>query len=505
MVFAPIANFVMWLVWPLCNVLVALPTAYLLRPLLSPERRVKSRLLSACTILALVVATHLLALNPRIAQWLVPLTSPIFAVFLVVVLPAIHLPPGKLRRAFMIIPAIFIILAVVQVVTHYTRLPADQGGFYGFPISPWLLMSAAASLCVLASLVLPIGALRWFVRLTCFAILMFGGFLFRTSVQDYRDMLTRRMDQPTGIMNLSETSPVLQSDTRMLHLPSAPCRFPADGGYVQGCPMELLQRVMQVNYARVGSLDVAEVHGVTVLLGALVVLMGLLAMTGRWFCGWVCPLATAGKAFEGVRRACGIDHVKSPGWLKGTFRVSGISLASITLLMARLYPRLDANGCVFGLKLPVYPFCKICPAQQVCPTATAGPGRYPGIPGWQWGAGFFTLACAGLLAIFILGFTMFRQLFCRLCPMGLLGGHFNHASPFKLTKDPSRCNGCGICADVCPMDIERVRDDKLKTDVLGEDCLLCFKCVERCPRDKCLSASFDGRMIAESKFGSKGT
>ncbi len=88
--------------------------------------------------------------------------------------------------------------------------------------------------------------------------------------------------------------------------------------------------------------------------------------------------------------------------------------------------------------------------------------------------------------------------------MGLLGGCFNRACGFKLSKDATRCNQCGVCAEVCPMDIDRVRDRMKQTDVLGEDCLLCLKCVDRCPRDKCLSASYDSTRVAESRLKSKG-
>jgi len=35
--------------------------------------------------------------------------------------------------------------------------------------------------------------------------------------------------------------------------------------------------------------------------------------------------------------------------------------------MAKAFPHLDANGKFAGCKLPIYPLCKLCPGQQVCP------------------------------------------------------------------------------------------------------------------------------------------
>ena len=43
-----------------------------------------------------------------------------------------------------------------------------------------------------------------------------------------------------------------------------------------------------------------------------------------------------------------------------------------------------------------------------------------------------------------------------------------------------RCNGCGICTHICPMDNIRIVDGKA---AIGEECISCFACYHRCPEN----------------------
>ena len=47
---------------------------------------------------------------------------------------------------------------------------------------------------------------------------------------------------------------------------------------------------------------------------------------------------------------------------------------------------------------------------------------------------------------------------------------------FKVTK---ACNGCGICAAVCPMGNIRIQDKKA---VHGHVCAACYACLHWCPK-----------------------
>jgi ferredoxin len=84
--------------------------------------------------------------------------------------------------------------------------------------------------------------------------------------------------------------------------------------------------------------------------------------------------------------------------------------------------------------------------------------------------------------------------------MGMISGIFNRGGMLVLRKNPAKCNRCGTCNEVCPMHIDHVRHEMKNTDVSTYNCLLCLKCVQKCPQDSCLSVEFSGRKITESKF-----
>ena len=59
----------------------------------------------------------------------------------------------------------------------------------------------------------------------------------------------------------------------------------------------------------------------------------------------------------------------------------------------------------------------------------------------------------------------------------------------KVKVDWTKCDGDGICVDVCPVDVFELQDlpeypDTQKSvPVREEDCLLCMACVVQCPTE----------------------
>ena len=50
--------------------------------------------------------------------------------------------------------------------------------------------------------------------------------------------------------------------------------------------------------------------------------------------------------------------------------------------------------------------------------------------------------------------------------------------------DLELCNGCGICANSCPMDVIRMDEEGKKAIIkYPEDCMLCGWCEEDCPEN----------------------
>ena len=116
----------------------------------------------------------------------------------------------------------------------------------------------------------------------------------------------------------------------------------------------------------------------------------------------------------------------------------------------------------------------------------------------EWLFGYFRVAILLLLGLFLVGFMTARRLWCYFCPMGMIGGIFNRGGLLALKKDVRKCNGCGVCNEVCPMDIHLVQEEMEKEDVSTFDCVYCLKCVDKCPQDRCLHLEFAGKKIVES-------
>jgi len=48
--------------------------------------------------------------------------------------------------------------------------------------------------------------------------------------------------------------------------------------------------------------------------------------------------------------------------------------------------------------------------------------------------------------------------------------------------DPARCNGCGICVEICIMDVIRLDEATDKAYIAyPDDCQLCYQCELECP------------------------
>jgi len=105
-----------------------------------------------------------------------------------------------------------------------------------------------------------------------------------------------------------------------------------------------------------------------------------------------------------------------------------------------------------------------------------------------------------LLGLYLSG-AVFRRPWCRLCPSGAMLSLFDSWSLLSKEKDVRKCTKCGVCARVCLMDNKNVYLEKKSKDISSTNCIRCFRCLESCPEDGCLSLKFFGKTIYKS--GSK--
>jgi polyferredoxin len=88
------------------------------------------------------------------------------------------------------------------------------------------------------------------------------------------------------------------------------------------------------------------------------------------------------------------------------------------------------------------------------------------------------ISIAGLICI------MVSRPFCKyFCLAGAVSGLGNKLSFYKYRINHEKCVHCGLCAKVCPMNI-----DPLKTNAL--ECIRCGRCGKSCPKSA-ITSGFD--------------
>ena len=83
-----------------------------------------------------------------------------------------------------------------------------------------------------------------------------------------------------------------------------------------------------------------------------------------------------------------------------------------------------------------------------------------------------------------------NRAFCKyVCPIPTVLKVPARFSLLKLEGDPDKCNECGACAKVCPMDIRIPEYIQNGQRVLSTECIFCLECTNVCPKGA-LEATF---------------
>lgn len=74
-----------------------------------------------------------------------------------------------------------------------------------------------------------------------------------------------------------------------------------------------------------------------------------------------------------------------------------------------------------------------------------------------------------------------NRAFCKyMCPITVFMKPMSYYSVLRITCDTGKCISCGKCKKVCPMDVDMTDNSRKRKN--GTDCILCFECVNACPR-----------------------
>lgn len=188
-------------------------------------------------------------------------------------------------------------------------------------------------------------------------------------------------------------------------------------------------------------------------LGAVLVVVPVVVIGGRVFCGWVCPVNLLADAADALRRRIGWRGSLLP---RPDRRLRLVMLVGVLLASA-------ASGRIVWEWLN--PITAISQSLAL---------------GW-WTGG--VVAVAAVLAIDLL---LWRRGWCgTLCPVGALHALLGRWGRVRMAAPRADiCTRCGDCFEVCPEPqvITPVLDLKSGAVRIADgDCLRCGRCLEVCP------------------------
>ena len=220
-------------------------------------------------------------------------------------------------------------------------------------------------------------------------------------------------------------------------------------GAVASCPIGALQALLnqrgfQIPFAALGFFF---------LFGSLL---------GRFVCGWLCPFGLIQDLLHKIPFPKKIKTFRGDWFLR---KLKYIIFAVFVILMPMFLVDILGQGAPY--------FCKL-----ICPAGTLEGG----IPlvllnkSLRSTLGFLYVWKNMLLAaVLILSVLIYRP-FCKyLCPLGAVYSVFNKVSVFRYQVDREKCISCGVCADVCGMQVNPLKDAN------HAECIRCGACKKACP------------------------
>lgn len=228
------------------------------------------------------------------------------------------------------------------------------------------------------------------------------------------------------------------------------------------------------------------------LLVPFMIFILLVVILGRVWCGWLCPIGFIQNILLRIRKALGIPYKDvSP---KATMVLNQMGYVLIFLIAFLSF----AVGVTFlGMHnfwtKSELPFESVAPPRPIWIFLQ----QLVGLESWDSVIPLSSIIVA--ILVIVLSFKI-RHFWCRICPAGALMSLLNRRALVSIQKDGSKCTKCRICLRACPMDIEEIYEEKEKDNVTHETCIHCYRCVELCPEDGCLSVTFMNKTIATSKY-----
>ena len=207
---------------------------------------------------------------------------------------------------------------------------------------------------------------------------------------------------------------------------------------------------------------------------AVLVVVTIYSVLGRFFCGWVCPMDLLFSLFE--RK---LNRPRDPPLTR--FHRPTRAEKIVPPVMMLVYIALSV-----ALSQPF--FTSYSPVAGTTKLGEFIVGVLAHLPGASIGAVMAYATIAGFaLVVNIIAEYVFgvKRFWCKfVCPIGnLYGLVMNKYSPLAVQiAKPEKCVRCNLCSMACPMSIDIVSYiDQGKPSIRDHRCFHCGRCVEVCP------------------------
>jgi ferredoxin-type protein NapH len=230
--------------------------------------------------------------------------------------------------------------------------------------------------------------------------------------------------------------------------------------------------------------------GIRILQTLGFVALWAVALNKAW-CGWVCPFGFLQDMLTEIRTRLRIDLSRF-SWL---VRRRHKSVKYIFLALLILIP-MGIGNALLGRDWTA-PFCQMCPARVIMPVFNGDLSQiHVNFSGYTQLV--LTSVAIILTGLFFTVAFVNRRFFCSYCPMLAFLSLFDKIGLMSLKKDGMGCTRCGSCFRACPMEIREIESEKKLKNLVTQDCTLCLRCIEVCPEDNVLRATFAGLPVFSS-------
>ncbi len=191
-------------------------------------------------------------------------------------------------------------------------------------------------------------------------------------------------------------------------------------------------------------------------------LMFVGALVGRLVCGWLCPFGLIQDLLHKIPFPKKIKTFRGDRFLR---KLKYVILLVFVILLPLFLVDLLGQGAPY--------FCK-----WICPVGILEGGillvllnkTLRSTIGWLYAWKIVILAVTLLISMII-----YRP-FCKyICPLGAIYSVFHPISVFRYRVDEQKCTNCGVCAKVCEMGCDPVKNAN------SPECIRCGKCKKKCP------------------------